>query len=86
MGDKSRGEIRSEIGKVIGIVADAPTTDILGKMYGHLVDGGWHLGKQRYCWWLGGLMWTEVWKPSLLTCMSISKSFSVCYHTFPYLY
>jgi hypothetical protein len=29
-----RGEIRSEIGKVTGMVADVPTRDSLGKSYG----------------------------------------------------
>ena len=30
MGGKDRGEIRSKIGKVTGMVADVPTTEILG--------------------------------------------------------
>ena len=31
-GDKGRGEVRSEIGKVTGIAADVPAMDNLGKM------------------------------------------------------
>ena len=55
-GGKGRGEIR----EVIGVVADARTTDGLGKRYGTF--SGWQLEKWRYCWWLVGLMWTEVRK------------------------
>ena len=45
MGGKSRGEIRGETWE---------------KGIKHLVDGGWQLEKWRYCWWLVGLIWTEV--------------------------
>ena len=31
-----------------------------------LVDEGWQLEKWRYCWWVVGLMWTEVWKSRLV--------------------
>ena len=31
MGGKGRDEIRSEIGKVTGMIVDMPTTDSLGK-------------------------------------------------------
>jgi hypothetical protein len=41
MGDKGRGEIRSEIGKVTGMVADVPATDSLGKRYEAF--GGWEM-------------------------------------------
>ena len=43
MGGKGRGEIGGEAGEVTGVVANAPTTDGLGKRYGTLVDGGWQL-------------------------------------------
>ena len=33
-GGKDRAEIRGKIGKVTGMVADAPTTDSLEKRYG----------------------------------------------------
>ena len=39
MGGKGRDEIRSEIGKVTGMVADVPATDSLGKRYEAF--GGW---------------------------------------------
>ena len=32
-GGKGRGEIRNEMGKITGMVADVPTTDSLGNMY-----------------------------------------------------
>ena len=60
-GGKGRGEIGGEAGEVTGVVADVPT-----------MDGGWQLEKCRYCWWLVGLMWTEVRKSDLSTKMSIS--------------
>ena len=34
MGDKGRGEIGGEAGEVTGSVANAPTTDDMGKRYG----------------------------------------------------
>ena len=64
-GGKGRGEIGGEAGEVTGVVADAPTTDGLGKGMERLVDGVWQLEKWRYCWWLVGLMWTEVQKSDL---------------------
>ena len=70
-GGKSRGEIGGEAGEVTGVVANAPTTDDLGKRYGTF--RGWQLEKWRYCWWLAGLMWMEVQKPDLSTKMSISR-------------
>ena len=33
-GSKSRGEIRGKVGEVTGVVANAPTMDVLGKRYG----------------------------------------------------
>ena len=33
-GGKGRGEIRDEIGKVTGLIADVPITDSLRKWYG----------------------------------------------------
>ena len=38
-GGKSRGEIGGEAGEVTEVVANAPTTDGLGKMYGTF--SGW---------------------------------------------
>ena len=38
MGGKGRGEIRGESGKVKRVVADAPTTDNLGKWVWFWVD------------------------------------------------
>ena len=58
-----KGEIGSKAGEVIGVVAEVPTMDSQGKM----------LEKWRFCWQLVGLMWTEVQKPSLSTCRSISR-------------
>ena len=46
-GGKGRGEIGGEAGEVTGVVADAPTTDGLGKSMERLVDGGWQLEKWR---------------------------------------
>ena len=37
------------------------------------LDEGWQLEKWRYCWWLVGLMWTDVRKSYLSTKMSISR-------------
>ena len=59
-GHKGRGEIGGEAGEVTGMVANAPTTDGLGKGK-CLVDEGWQLEKWRYCCRLVGLTWTEVW-------------------------
>ena len=42
-GGKGRGDIRSEVGKVTGITADAPTMNNLGRRYGAFV--GWQLEK-----------------------------------------
>ena len=41
MGGKGRGEIGDEAGEVTGVVADAPTTDGLGKRYGTF--SGWRM-------------------------------------------
>ena len=65
---EGRGEIRVEVGKVTGMVSHAPNTNSLGIKYGAF--GGWQLEKWRYCWWLVAMMWTQVQKPSLSTCMS----------------
>ena len=59
-GGKGRGEIGGEAGEVTGVVADTPTTDGFGIGMERLVDGRWQLEKWRYCWWLVGLMWTEI--------------------------
>ena len=55
MGDKGKGKIRYEIGKVSGVIAEEPTTDSLGKRYGEI--SGWTMapGKAGYCLWLVGL-------------------------------
>ena len=58
--DKGRGEIRGEAGEITRMVANAHTTNGQAKGIEHLVDGGGQLEKWRYCWWLVGLMWTEV--------------------------
>jgi hypothetical protein len=71
MGDKGRGEVRGEAGEVTGVVADVSTTNGLGKRNG--VFGGWQLEKWRYCYWLVGLMWTEVQNSDLSTNMPISR-------------
>jgi hypothetical protein len=44
-GGKGRGEIRGEAGEVIGLVAEAPTTDRLGKRYG--VFSGWGMAARK---------------------------------------
>ena len=72
-GGKGRVEFGGEAGKVTGVVADAPTTDGLGKRYGTFSGWGMAAGKWRYCWWLVGLMWTEVRKSDLSTKISISR-------------
>ena len=66
---RGRGEISNELGEVIGVVADKPTTDSLGKRYEAF--GGWGMapGKVEILLAVSCLMWTEVWKPS----MSISR-------------
>ena len=69
MEGKCRGETISDAEEVIELVADAPTMNSLEKCTEHLVDGGWPLDKWRYCWLLVGLMWPEVRKPSLSTCL-----------------
>ena len=66
-GGKGRGEIGNEIGKVTGMVADAPSMDSLVKRYGDFMNGMWQLEKWRYCWWLVGFMWTKVQKSSIST-------------------
>ena len=73
MGGKGRAEIGGEAGEVIGVVADAPTTDSLGKRYGTF--SGWEMaaGKVEVLRWLVGLMWTDVRKSDLSTKMSISR-------------
>ena len=43
--DKGRGEIRSEIGKESGIVAEVPTMDSLGERYGAFGRWGMEAGK-----------------------------------------
>ena len=65
-----KGEIGSEAGEVIGVIANASTWMAWEKSMERLVDGGWQLEKWRYCWWLVAMMWTQVQKPSLSTCMS----------------
>ena len=44
-GGKGRGEIGGEAGEVTGVVADAPTMDGLGKMYGTFSGWGMAAGK-----------------------------------------
>ena len=44
-GGKGRGEIGGEAGEVTGVVADAPTTDGLGKRYGTFSGWGMAAGK-----------------------------------------
>ena len=44
-GGKGRGEILGEAGEVTGVVADAPTTDGLGKRYGMFSGWGMAAGK-----------------------------------------
>ena len=44
-GGKSRGEIGGEAGEVIGMAADAPTTDSLGKRYGTF--SGWGMAARK---------------------------------------
>ena len=69
MGGKCRGEIRIKLEKSMGWLH---TTDKLGKGT-DLVDGGLQLENWRYCWWLLGLIWTELQRPNMSTCMSISR-------------
>ena len=42
---KGRGEIGCEAGEITGVVADAPTTDGLGKRYGTFNGWGMAAGK-----------------------------------------
>ena len=49
-GGKGRGEIGGEAGEVTGVVADAPTTDGLGKCYGTF--SGWKNGGIAGDWWV----------------------------------
>ena len=72
-GGRGRGEIGGEAGEVTGVVANAPTTDGLGKRYGTFNGWGMAAGKVEVLLWLVGLMWTEVRKPDLSTKMSISR-------------
>ena len=44
-GGKGRSEIGGEAGEVTGVVADAPTTDGLGKRYGTFSEWGMAAGK-----------------------------------------
>ena len=44
-GGKGRGEITGEGGELIGVVANAPTTDGLGKKYGAFGGRGMESGK-----------------------------------------
>ena len=75
MGGKGRGEFRDEVGEVIGVVKNAYHGKP-GKIgMERLVDVKWLLEKGRYFWWLVGLTWTEVWKPSLSKYMSVSRKF-----------
>ena len=39
----------NEIGKVIGMTANAPTMERQGKGIVSLMDGGWQMEKWRYC-------------------------------------
>ena len=48
---------RSEIGKVIGIVADVPTMDSLGKRYGAFDGWGMAAGEMEVLLIVVGLMW-----------------------------
>jgi hypothetical protein len=48
MGGKGSDEIRSEIRKVTGMIADAPTTDSLVKRYGVFHIIGWELTVEIY--------------------------------------
>ena len=45
MGGKGRGQSRGEVGKVIGMIADAPAMESLGKTIEHLVVKGQLLEK-----------------------------------------
>ena len=49
-----KGEIGSEAGEVIGVIANASTWMAWEKSMERLVDGGWQLEKWRYFWWLVG--------------------------------
>ena len=42
---KGRGEIRDKVGEVTWVVANAPTTDGLGKRYGAF--GGWGMEARK---------------------------------------
>ena len=44
-GGKGRGEIRGEAGEVTGVIANAPTTDGLGKRYVKFSGWGMAAGK-----------------------------------------
>jgi len=53
-GGKGRGEIGGEAGEVTGVVADAPTTDGLGKRYGTFSGWGMAAGKVEVLLVVGG--------------------------------
>ena len=51
------------------MVADVSIMDSLGKSYRAFGEWGMVAGKVEVLLVVSGLMWTEVQKPSLLTCM-----------------
>ena len=51
---KGRGEIGGEAGEVTGVVANVPTTDGLGKMYGTFSGLGMAIGKVEVLLVVGG--------------------------------
>ena len=53
-GRQGRGKIRGEAGEVTGVVADAPTTDGLGKRYGMFSGWGMAAGKVEVLLVVGG--------------------------------